>query len=145
MHVNLYNKRKMKKTKKILDYIVYTGSGLEIIIAVIIFSTHFGLQDPNFLLLPVNYAIAVIVVLTGVVGSLFLWIKHYEKILFNLAMMRTRAINTFDVINNINTMPLPEPKIRYSYHHGGFKKFGSFITLKNIFLKQINKIKLSSY
>ena len=123
MPVDVYYRKKLRHTKKVLDTIVYIGSGMEIAIAAIVLTTNFGLGSPKSLLIPVEYAVTIIVVLTAVVGSLFLWLKHYEKILYNFAMFRRQTQGMLSLANNLQQIDT-----KFKYHRSNH-----ITSLKNLF------------
>jgi hypothetical protein len=118
MPADLHYRRKVEKTKRTLDYIVYAGSGLEIAVASITLLTHFGLKEHKYLLAPVEYMMTAIVVMTAAVGGLFLWLKHYEKIMYNLAMFQSQTKNTLSMLGRMKVLTLQtRDKISYSYNY----------------------------
>jgi uncharacterized membrane protein YiaA len=130
--VDLHYKKKLEKTKRMLDIIVYSSSILDITIAVIVVMAHMGLNNPQAILFPVNFLLMIVVALTGVVGVLFLWLKHYEKIIYNVAMFHSHTKNTLGLLARMKLFEISlERKFRYNYNNKGM-----FSAIKGIFSRQ---------
>jgi len=81
---------KMERLKKTIDKVAYASLVLDICIAIVTSLSIFNVGNPQNILVPINYMLTIIVVLSiGLFITLFV-LKHEEDIMSNLLNMKYR-------------------------------------------------------
>lgn len=129
MPADLNYRKKLNNTKKWLDIVVYTSSGLDAAIAIVALLSFFHIGNPTAYIWPISYALAAMVGLTVILGVLLIWMRHYERILYNMTMFHTQAKRTFNILYKLHKI---ENKFRYGY---SYNYRGPLYFLKNLITK----------
>ena len=74
-------RRNILKVKRALHLLAHISLALDIGIAIVTSLTLFGLKNPEFLLLPIQYALTAVVILSIFLFAALIYLRHQEKIL----------------------------------------------------------------
>lgn len=110
---DFYNRKRYEHAKKMLNFIVYASSGLDVLIAVFTGFTFLNLGDPKAALLPIEYALTATVVITVIMAGMMIYLKHEAAILSNFVTIHQHFKKGTYVIGRIK-LPKKRP---YSYSY----------------------------
>ncbi len=113
----ILNRRgQIEKTRKIMDWIVYFSSFVDVLIAILVTLSYFKVGDPGIFLPSVESILTVTVVLTVVMGVLLVYLKHYESILAGFFHVQSRVKTNLSRFQRL-LGALSEIKTKYRYRY----------------------------
>ena len=115
----LNRQAKIEKTKKIMDYIVYFSSFIDIAIAILVTLSYFNIGNPKTFLPQVEITLTITVVLTVVLGVLLIYLKHYESLFAGYLQVRDHVnyhISNFQKLAALLSR-IKFPRQKYKFKH----------------------------
>jgi magnesium-transporting ATPase (P-type) len=112
--------QRIQRLRKTIDYLAYGSLVLDICIAVLTLLSLLQLFDSQYVLLPVNYLLTIVVIVSLASASLLVYLKHEEKLLGNALRLSNHIRERFDRLKNP----------RYKYEHKSKRRFFDFILEK---------------
>jgi hypothetical protein len=102
-----YNEfKKIERMRSILEKIAYFSVGLDFFVAIATLLVAKGFKYSTVMLMWGGYLLFAEVVLTGMLFGVLIWLKHYNRIINNIAMLAfrtrhsgTRINSAFGIIN----------------------------------------------
>ena len=87
-----YNEfRRIERMSSILERIAYFSVGLDFFVALATLLVIRGFKYSTLMLLWGGYLLFAEVVLTGIIFAILVWLKHYKRIIRNMAMLAFKS------------------------------------------------------
>jgi len=83
MMIPAQRQQRIEKLRKSINYLAYGSLVLDICIAVLTLLSLLQLFDSQYVLLPVNYLLTIVVIVSLASASMMVYLKHEEKLLGN--------------------------------------------------------------
>jgi len=95
--------KKIVKIQRAIDMLAYSSLALDVLIAIVTTLSLLNITTGEFVLVPINYMLTSVVVMSLISGGMLLYLKHYERIMAELLRIKYKV-----------RVPMPSPRTRYS-------------------------------
>ena len=98
--LHVHREQRIQKLRKTIDYLAYGSLVLDVCITILTLLSLFQSFSPQNILVPVNYLLTVVVVVSIASASMMVYLKHEEKLFSNTFRLTNHIREKFDNIRN---------------------------------------------
>ena len=120
MMIPAQREQRIQRLRRTIDYLAYGSLVLDICITILTLLSLFQQFNQASILVPVNYLLTIVVIVSVASASLLVYLKHEEKLLGNALRLSNHIRERFDRLKNP----------RYKYEHKSKRRFFDFILEK---------------
>jgi len=100
--------RRIQRLRRTIDYLAYGSLVLDICITILTLFSLFQVFNPETFLVPVNYLLTIVVIVSLASASMMVYLKHEEKLLGNALRLTNHIRQKFDRLKN--------PQYKYEHY-----------------------------
>jgi magnesium-transporting ATPase (P-type) len=105
--------QRIQRLRRTIDYLAYGSLVLDICITILTLLSLFQQFNQASILVPVNYLLTIVVIVSVASASLLVYLKHEEKLLGNALRLSNHIRERFDRLKNPHYRYIKKKRFRF--------------------------------